>query len=292
MARRLRFCLAASRSTATAPLSAGELSLEQHMRIINRKPTAGQELRMAEIDADAAAKMGVLEKLHGRSSARAFIEELNARAHSYYGAVGRAYLERLVKDQTSAEAFLKTLSDEVQRILAMYLTPKAGPQVQRVARRCALLAAAGELATRYGLTGWEPRAATAAVGKCLAAWMNAFGYGDREERKLLEQVRAFFELHGSDRFESLTPSDKEPIIHNRCGFYDRDTKEYLVLPLSFRNEVCAGFNFQFATHALKEKKWLSAGADKTSRTRELPGMGMTRVYVIDSGMWQTDLPEL
>jgi len=274
-------------------LSAGELSLEQHMRTINRKPTAGQELRMAEIDADAGAEMGVLEELHGRASARAFIEELNANAHSCYGTVGREYLERLVKDRTSSVDFMKTLAANVQKILTTYVSvnPKASSQVQRVARRFALVAAAGELATGYGLTGWELGKATVQVGKCLIGWMDAFGNGSREERKLLEQVRAFFELHGSDRFESLTPNDRQPTVHNRCGFYSGDPRQYLVFPEVFRNEVCAGFNFKFAVRTLKEKDWLEPSGGKSSQTKNLPGIGKTRVYVINSQMWQEGLWE-
>ncbi len=42
-------------------LSAGEESLSALMARAGRKPTAGQEIRLAEIDADAGAGMGVLE---------------------------------------------------------------------------------------------------------------------------------------------------------------------------------------------------------------------------------------
>jgi uncharacterized protein (DUF927 family) len=47
-------------------LSAGEPSLAQHMKNAGKKPTAGQELRMAEIDGDAGRGMGILEELHGK----------------------------------------------------------------------------------------------------------------------------------------------------------------------------------------------------------------------------------
>jgi uncharacterized protein (DUF927 family) len=47
--------------------------------------------------------------------------------------------------------------------------------VQRVARRFALVAVAGELATEAGLTGWAQGEATTAAAHCLRDWIEAFG---------------------------------------------------------------------------------------------------------------------
>ena len=64
-----------------------------------------------------------------------------------------------------------------------------------------------------------------------------------------------------------------------------------MFPEVFRNEVCAGFNFKFAVRTLKEKDWLEPSGGKSSQTKNLPGIGKTRVYVINSQMWQEGLWE-
>ena len=46
-------------------LSAGEESLSALMAQVERKPTAGQEIRLADFDADAGEGMGVFESLNG-----------------------------------------------------------------------------------------------------------------------------------------------------------------------------------------------------------------------------------
>jgi uncharacterized protein (DUF927 family) len=159
----------------------------------------------------------------------------------------------------------------------------------RVARRFALVAVAGELATYYGITGWLEGEAQTAAGKCFAAWLEAFGgAGNKEERAILSQVRAFFEAHGASRFESINATN-EPRIINRAGFYRADEygkREYLVLPESFRREVCGGVDSRAAALVLRKAGWLIPGEGKNMQRKEsLPGMGQTRCYVFTGHMW-------
>ena len=71
-----------------------------------------------------------------------------------------------------------------------------------IPRRFALVAAAGELATQFGLTGWQRGESFQAAQKCFHSWQETFGSdGNREDRSIMAQVRAFFESHGSSRFE-------------------------------------------------------------------------------------------
>ncbi|MEO8818881.1 MAG: hypothetical protein ABI393_11525 [Paralcaligenes sp.] len=63
-------------------------------------------------------------------------------------------------------------------------------QVLRVARRFALVALAGELATGAGLTGWAKGEASAAARECFASWLENFGgAGNQEQRAILAHVR-------------------------------------------------------------------------------------------------------
>ncbi|SFO42995.1 hypothetical protein [Nitrosospira briensis] len=80
----------------------------------------------------------------------------------------------------------KHSAEEINRFVSGIVPANAAGQVERVARRFALVAMAGGLATRWKLTGWAEGEAIQAARKCFAAWMDAFGgSGNREERFIL-----------------------------------------------------------------------------------------------------------
>jgi uncharacterized protein (DUF927 family) len=167
-------------------------------------------------------------------------------------------------------------------------------QVERVARRFALVAVAGEMATRYGLTGWELGESERAAKACFASWLEGFGgVGNHEERAVLSQVRAFFETHGASRFEDMaSPNDVR--INNRAGYYrcsaDDCTREYLVLSEVFKREVCMGLDAKAAEKVLVAEGWIKPGGDgRATQKPRLPGIGTTaRVYVFTAKVWDSE----
>jgi uncharacterized protein (DUF927 family) len=274
-------------------LSAGEESLSALMAHAKRKPTAGQEIRMAEVDADANTGTGTLEVLHGYDSPAALALALKDVATRHYGAVGAELLRRIVNDRPKLAA---VLSEGVRQFVEEFAPANAGGQIERVARRFGLIAVAGEIATRYGLTGWPEHDCERAAAKCFASWLESFGWtGNREERELLAQVRSFLEQHGASRFEDMNGDDGQRVI-NRAGFYrnnvegahGEETREYLVLPEAFRREVCAGFDAKFAKKVLQSHGWLVPSTDRISQKIRLPGMGSTWVYVLTAKMWEAE----
>ncbi|MCL1825452.1 MAG: DUF927 domain-containing protein [Betaproteobacteria bacterium] len=267
-------------------LSAGEESLSGLMQRAGRRVTAGQEIRLADLDADAGAGMGAFEVLHGQNSPEAFALAVKDAANRYYGAVGVKWLHHIVSDRAKLAG---TIADGIRSFVEKTIPVDAAGQVQRVARRFGLVAVAGELASLYGLTGWQSGEAVRAVRKCFAAWLEGFGgTGNHEERAMLSQVRAFFEAHGSSRFESMnTTADQR--IPNRVGFY-RDgldgTREFLVLPEAFRLYVCEGFDARAVAATLAKVGWLKCEGNRKNRTERLPGMGPKRCYVLTGKMWE------
>jgi uncharacterized protein (DUF927 family) len=283
-------------------LSAGEESLASLMARAGRKPTVGQEIRLAEIESDAGAGMGIVEQLHTYKTSEDLIRSLRNNARQYYGTVGVEYITRLVED---LNRLASTVPDSIQQFIAACVAQSAGGQVERVARRFALVGIAGELATEYGLTSWPPGEATRAAQACFASWLNLFGgKGNREEQQLLEQVKAFFETNGASRFQYINDAENTRII-NRAGYYrlvefksakfsrtpipNQDgQREYLVFSAVFRQELCKGFPLQFAINILKKHKWLVSGKDQASQSLRLPELGMTRVYVFGPRMWSEE----
>jgi len=271
-------------------LSAGEQSLVDLMTQAGQRTNTGQEIRLADIAADAGADMGMFEQLHGFSSPSDFALHLNESASQYYGAAGMAWLHCIVNDRAALPGSMAEHMERFTQLLSLPADTQG--QVQRVARRFALVASAGELASGYELTGWEPGEAITATRTCFAAWLDGFGgTGDRETRRLLEHVRAFFEAHGASRFERINANPDQRIT-NRAGFCRDDTmgqREYLVLPEAFRREMCHGFDLKPAIQALLDAGWLTPGSDgRSAQKPRLPGIGPSRCYVFNSTMWDSE----
>jgi uncharacterized protein (DUF927 family) len=173
----------------------------------------------------------------------------------------------------------------------------ASGQVSRVARRFGIVAAAGELASLYGLTGWQDGEATAGCAKCFNAWLESFGgIGNKEELAACESVRAFLSAHGESRFQNADGGNgqNERAVINRAGFYRMNKdgeREYLVFPSVFRREMCKGVDYRVAGKILAAKGWIDAGNDRIQKMERAKANGgaATRFYVFTSRVFEDDL---
>lgn len=271
-------------------LSSGEVSLAALMAEAGKKANAGQEIRLADIEADAGAGLGLFNTLHDYDKPGALAQGVKDAASLHYGAVGVEWLRKIVAHRAKLP---DVVNDEIKKFVTEVAPKDAAGQVGRVARRFGLVAVAGELATHYGLTGWDEGEAYAAACTCFAAWLEGFGgTGNREERTMLSQVRAFFEMHGASRFESMTAGDEQRVI-NRAGFFrdkTNDPREFLVLPGAFKNELCKGLDSKAVEKLLRDKGWIDLGGDgRVTQKLRLPGISSTtRVYVFNGKMWGDD----
>jgi uncharacterized protein (DUF927 family) len=275
-------------------LSSGEISLAEHMKTAGIIAKAGQEIRLVDIPADAGAGMGLFQDIQGADSPKCFADMLQQASRDYHGTVGVAYLEKIVVSLDSLPKLIEGYRREFNR---QYIPGNATPQIERAAGRFSLVAAAGELATAYELTGWETGAAIWGAGQCFKAWLDSWGPGAKEEQRLLEKVREFFEKHGESRFTPLkantgTPEpDTDRATINRAGFrqeQDGGGTEYFVLPEAFK-EICSGFTPTWAAKVLADRGIIPRdGQGKTSQSKNLPGMGRTRCYHFTGRLWNTD----
>ena len=145
--------------------------------------------------------MGLFEDIHGAESPRVFAEELKARAARIYGTPLRAFLNHLVRDY---DALLPQADSFMAGLVKDELPLNAAAEVGRALRRVALVAAAGEMATSMGITGWEPDEARRAALRCFGDWITARGgIGQADIEAGIWQVREFLEAHGSSRFQSM-----------------------------------------------------------------------------------------
>jgi uncharacterized protein (DUF927 family) len=155
-----------------------------------------------------------------------------------------------------------------------------------------LVGAAGELASQFNLTGWDKGESFSAAKKCFKAWLLAFGdKGNREDRAIKAQVRAFFELHGASRFDNSRSPNNEKVV-NRAGFYKTDEqgfRRYMVLSEVYKNELCQGFDQRTVTKILLECGWLQVASDgKASHKPRIKGVGTPRLYVFSKKILDDD----
>ncbi len=276
-------------------LSAGEETLSALMAKAEKRSNAGQELRMADIEAEAGSGMGMFENIHDMASPGTFAVEIKSSAEKYHGAAGVEFLRQVVKYRA---VIAEKLVDGIGQFVKELNIPPQSAQAGRVARRFALVAAAGEAATALGLTGWPEGEADRAAKKCFSSWLaNYGGHVNREETTVLQQVKAFFEAHESSRFEYLGGTDGQRVI-NRVGFwrYRGENKEYLVLPEVFKGEICKGLDHRSALKILERRGWFEPGREKPAQLVHLAGgaekdgkiITKWKVYVFNSKIWESE----
>lgn len=179
-------------------LSSGEVSLAQKMAEAGGGTKAGQDVRLADLPADAGKGFGVFEELHGFGSSKDLAEHLERMSNQHYGHAGRLFIHEVARDPEAAAGVVNKAID----VFARKHTPEgASRQVGRVARRFALVGAAGELATRRGILPWRCNAALGAAERMFKAWIEARGgVGAGENISALSFIRRLLEKDGNTRF--------------------------------------------------------------------------------------------
>ncbi len=261
-------------------LSTGELSLADKVSESGLRATAGQEVRVLDIPADAGASMGLFEELHGFPSADAFARHLKELTGRFYGTPVRAFLAEI----TSRLDGLKQQVETFRRNFTSKHRPEgADGQVLRALQRFGLVAAAGELASNLKVLPWPADAASKAAEACFRDWLEQRGTaGPQEIQAALAQIRLFLQLHGDSRFvplrgeldETLEDSERSkegnrPTI-KRAGYnsLEHDGVHHFVFPEVFRTEVCAGFDLKFVSKGLIELGLMTPGGDGKSAANQ------------------------
>ncbi|WP_122560299.1 DUF927 domain-containing protein [Pseudomonas viridiflava] len=277
-------------------LSTGEKTLAQHMADANKELKAGMEVRMLAVPADASKGLGMFDALNGFDDAAALSDALKARVAKYYGTPLTAFLTALCEPD-KRHAWSAILRRTLEGFIAQSLPASASGQAHRAAARFGLAAAAGELATAMGITGWPDGTATTAARVCLNAWMNERGgAGNFEGDAILARLRQVIERFGESRFtrwESAAAKVDEhgPRTIDRLGFRKtmehglgdalHTTNTYYVLPESWRSEIFRGMNINAVNKELLQRGVIEPGNDgKASTLVRLPGLGTQRCYVV------------
>jgi putative DNA primase/helicase len=249
-------------------LSTGEQRLEDVLLQTGRMPLAGQQVRHVDVPAsDAGRGLGLFENLHGEPNAQAFAERVKKAAGRNFGTAGPAFIAD-VADHYDDSIF--ACREAMDRFLVDACDAADGEQVRRIARRFALIAAAGELAIGRGIAPWPAGAAFLASLRLFSAWKAARGGGDNAEAAQdVELVRAYLEELGGQfaSSESQRPRHCSGYIHQlRNG-----ERRWLLFPSTWK-KIFAGRDAAAAARRLAERGILLAtGEGNYQRTCKVPG---------------------
>jgi uncharacterized protein (DUF927 family) len=276
-------------------VSTGELTLAEHALSAGKQVRGGIEVRLINIEAEAGQGLGVFEDLHAVESPEQFVHQLKAAALRYYGTPIRAFLGHLVSDRPAVERKLRSLR---AAFLSASVPAGSTGEVKRAADRLAVIAAAGELAAEWGITGWRPGEATEAAQRCLLDWLNRRGTtGASDVEAGIRQVRGFLGANGASRFQQIRNPARQgegndPIVRDRVGFrrwnFEAEETEYLILPDAFKNEVCKGQSSLSVLKELDKRGFLVREKPNMTIKPNLPELGRVRVYCIRAAILDGD----
>lgn len=215
---------ASDRATwSTAVVSTGEFSFADIVKKLGKIATGGQGVRMLDIPAEGV--FGVFDELHDAETADAFLLKLDTAIRKASGPAGAAFIERLLAYAT--EDLKDRLSADVQssvRLLQEHLGIRSGDEktaeIRRVLGSFAVVSVAGEWATVWGLTGWEPGLATEAVKAIASRWLDARGRMPLDQSKSVEHMRDYLAAHETQFVQVSEVRSNVSIPCDPPGFQD------------------------------------------------------------------------
>lgn len=292
------------RTWRTFILSNGEIDLATVAAKAGQRLPAGAAVRLPSIPVDKSG--AAWPALHGADGFGALMADLHAAMRQHHGHAAPAFINRLAETWAHDPADIGALLDDRRAHFARCLPADADAQARDVARRFALVATAGEMATAWGLLPWPEGEATRAAETVMRAWLTTRGgAGAAEDAEALERVRRFIAEHGDARFPIATAAgdakgdDARPTI-KRAGFRKTVAVEarakqqvvvFLFFPEVWRSEVFEGADAAAGARALQRAGYLLPGeGGKLQRRERVPGFEAPRFYAVRASIMEAGEP--
>lgn len=229
-------------------LSSGERSLTAHMAEGGKRTKAGQEVRLLDVPA-TGQQHGLFDDLHALTNGRAFADRLKQVTSKCYGHAGPTFIEGLINDDRDLpELYAKACQG--RGFVA------SNSVESRAADVFALVGFAGELATEYGITGWQEGEAINAAIQGFECWRGFRGQGQTEDRQILSAIKEFIQRNGDSRFSSVDDTH-ETSVRDRAGYWqDKSGHRVFLFNSPGLKEAAAGFDIRRILDALDSAGWI------------------------------------
>lgn len=269
-------------------LSTGEIGLADKIKEGGGQMAVGMEVRVIDLRADTGAGFGLFEAIHGAKDGGSFAQSLSASAKRFYGTPARTFLRNVLPDLDKVRQEIASLR---RAFTEEALPPGADGQVKRVADRFALVAAAGDLASLFGITGWPVGTAREACLQIFKDWLaERGGAGSGEEADARRRLAEAIETYGASRFQKWHVNSDRAVITPRWGFVKThaegeevlDSYQYFLTGPALK-EILRGLDFRAMVAALLSKGIVPQNAKaEPSKVFHVPNAGgKHRLYQID-----------
>ena len=214
-------------------------------------------------------------------------------ARKYYGAPLREWVKLIAQDRAALEKAVRQYQAE---FIHRHVPAGASGEVFRAAQRFALIGAAGEFATKAGLTGWQPDEAINAAGLSMANWLarrvGGSGSGDLERAS----VRCGVSSKCMARVVSNPRSSVTTI--RACRYRKRSSTGpvfVLIMPMGKPNSTsfsprrfgakrAKAFDYRAVARALAERRYLDCQPPHLTKKPRLPEIGCVRVFAVNASI--------
>lgn len=202
-------------------MSAGELSASEMMERQKKDIQTGANVRMATIEACPEGGHGVFETLPKGVEARALAESSSENGAKYYGTAGVDFMRAVIDDihqRGGVEAMKAHITEKMKEWVEAH-AKNCNPQIQRVAKRFALVAVAGELATEYDVLPWNTGDASQFASLCFKSFVDGFETTDDRKLRLCRELIDYVVAY-PNFFQYITPPNLTlyPALNNPiCG---------------------------------------------------------------------------
>lgn len=268
-------------------LSSGEMTLGEQIGEVGKQAKAGQEVRHVDIPANAGKGMGVFENIHSSKSSADFADLLKQRAGRYYGTAFRSFIQSFISADNMRN---ETLERYLQDFLDANMPIEACGQVKRVAHKFAVVAAAGMLASAWGITGWETEEVNLAISKMFQDWLDHRAHTrTHESEQIITRIQGYLQQYGVSRFieaayttcsklQAISDQRRTPLQLDGFIINKNEGNEYYLFPTAF-DRIIQGMNRSSTIKFLVEEGYLLKGSDgRNQAVKRLPGFKQTRVY--------------
>lgn len=278
-------------------LSSGEKTLEVMLSEAGQTVRGGHGVRFIEVPAEFEKGRGLFECFHEHASAGDLATALKNSTKRYYGTAIRAFLQVVVDHYDSV---LEELAEMREQFFHANRPEKSFGEADRKLKVFALVAACGELASRFGLTGWKPGEATEAARRC---WIDSLAHdgaeGPRDIQQGIARLKQFLRSQGSARFFRLDTRDTDRAIPNLAGWVGTENIDgsdetlFFIAPETMQSEILKGLDVEEIMRELKRRGQLWVGKEKTRLQiqKRLPLSGSSqgfrdRVYAIRATIFE------
>lgn len=246
----------------TFSLMTGEQKLADKIEAEGKTPTAGQEVRILTIAANAGGKHGCFEDLHDERNGARLSDRLVDSVSKQHGTAGPAFVAWVLRNYD----VLESLSSELGARASKLVPANADGQVHRAAQRCLVVGFAGEMAILAGLVPWPKGAAREAALQIFTQWLDERG-GAKSSEALLGKERILNYMRTQPA--RFTMAKEEP--NHRSGFVDRTEAEenpvYYWYPHEFKR-VCGSCAPEAVARLLLDEGCLVTDGDKRLKKRK------------------------